>query len=112
EMLCWHDLVERDRRRPWLYRMPLLVSALAEALHDRVIPKIFRIDWQFGLMMLYPWAALLALLLAAFGTGFGLVALLGLAFPAGRPGRCAATSRPSRSPHRCYGSITRRRRTR
>jgi pimeloyl-ACP methyl ester carboxylesterase len=81
EMLCWHDLVERDLQRSWFYRMPLLIAALAEALHDGVIPKIYRIDWQFGLMMLYPWVALLALFAASFGAAYGLVALLALAVP-------------------------------
>jgi hypothetical protein len=81
EMLCWHDLVERDLQRSWFYRMPLLIAALGEALHDRVIPKIYRIDWQFGLMMLYPWAALLALFVAGFGAAYGLVALLALVVP-------------------------------
>ena len=85
EMLCWHDLVERDLRRSWLSRLPLLIAAMIEALRDRVILQVFRIDWQFGLMMLYPWAALFALLLAAFGIGYGAAVLIGLVLPIGIP---------------------------
>ena len=79
EMLCWHDIVHRDLSRSWLSRLPLLIAAMIEALRDRVIVQVFRIDWQFGLMMLYPWAALLALLLGAFGIGYAAATLLGLA---------------------------------
>lgn len=78
-MLCWHDIVHRDLSRSWLSRLPLLIAAMIEALRDRVIVQVFRIDWQFGLMMLYPWAALLALLLGAFGIGYAAATLLGLA---------------------------------
>ena len=77
ELLCWHDLVERDLSRSWLSRLPLLLAAMIEALRDRVIVQVFRIDWQFGLMMLYPWAAMLALLTGALAIGYGIAALLG-----------------------------------
>ena len=85
ELLCWHDLVARDLGRSWLARLPLLIAAMTEALRDRVIVQVFRIDWQFGLMMLYPWASLMALLLAAFGVGYGAVSLLGLGLTIGVP---------------------------
>jgi hypothetical protein len=85
EMLCWHDLVHRDLARSWLYRLPLLLAALVEALRDRVIVRVLRIDWQFGLMMLYPWAALLALLFGTFGVGYGIASLLALLVPLGIP---------------------------
>src|SRR5205823_14543015 len=75
EMLCWHDLVARDLSRSWLSRLPLLLAAMIEALRGRIIVKVFRIDWQFGLMMLYPWAALFALLAASFGIGYAVVLL-------------------------------------
>lgn len=83
EMLCWHDLVHRDLGRSWLFRLPLLLAAMTEALRDRVIVQVFRIDWQFGLMMLYPWVALFALLAVSFGLGYVLASLLGLALPLG-----------------------------
>ena len=81
EMLCWHDLVVRDVKRSWLYRFPLLLAALSEAVYDGMIPKIFRIDWQSGLLMLYPWAALITMLSAALGIGYGLASLVNLVFP-------------------------------
>ena len=85
EMLCWHDIVHRDLSRSWLLRLPLLLAAMVQALRDGVIVKVFRIDWQFGLMMLYPWAALFALLLGAFGIGYAAAALFDLVLPSGLP---------------------------
>jgi len=85
EMLCWHDIVHRDLSRSWLLRLPLLLAAMVQALRDGVIVKVFRIDWQFGLMMLYPWAALFALLLGAVGIGYAAAALFDLVLPTGLP---------------------------
>jgi hypothetical protein len=81
EMLCWHDLVERDLSRSWLSRLPLLLSAMIDALRDRVIVRVFRIDWQFGVMMLYPWAVLLGLLAVSFGIGYAVALLFSAVLP-------------------------------
>ena len=60
EVLRWDDLVKRDFSRGWLSRIPLLAAAMAEALRGGVMQRLFRVNWQFALFVIYPWAALLA----------------------------------------------------
>src|SRR5215475_4789986 len=85
-MLCWDDLVLRDLGRSWFYRLPLLFAALFGALRNRVVDRVFRIDWQFGLMMVYPWAGLFALIFASFSVAYLVALLVGLVLPIGALG--------------------------
>jgi hypothetical protein len=87
EMLCWDDLVLRDVGRRWIYRLPLLFAALIGALCNRVVDRVFRIDWQFGLMMVYPWAGFLALVFASLALAYGVALLADLVVPIGVLGK-------------------------
>jgi hypothetical protein len=83
EVLRWDDLVKRDFSRGWLARIPLLGAAMAEALRGGVMQRLFRVNWQFALFVIYPWAALFAVLGAGFLLGWIAASLLVLALPLG-----------------------------
>src|ERR1051325_5849894 len=69
EVLRWDDLVQRDFSRGWIRRLPLLFGALIEALRGGVIQKLFRLNWHFAAFVIYPWVALVILLLGALLIG-------------------------------------------
>src|SRR2546423_3211689 len=69
EVLLWDDLVHRDFSRGWLVRLPLLFGALIEALRGGVIQKLVRLNWHFAAFVIYPWVALLVLVLGALLIG-------------------------------------------
>ena len=83
QVLRWDDLVKRDFSRGWLSRIPLLAAAMAEALRGGVMQRLFRVNWQFALFVIYPWAALLAVLGGGFLLGWIAASLLALAVPLG-----------------------------
>jgi pimeloyl-ACP methyl ester carboxylesterase len=87
EILRWDDLVKADFNRGWLARIPLLAAAMAEALRGAVVQRLFRVNWQFALFVVYPWAALLAVLGGGFLLGWAGAALLAMALPLGGPVR-------------------------
>jgi hypothetical protein len=69
EILRWDDLVRRDFSRSWLDRIPLLVTCMLGALRDGVIPNLFRLDWHFACLVIFPWVALLSLIVATLAIG-------------------------------------------
>lgn len=83
EILRWDDLVKRDFARSWYRRLPLLAAAMTEALRSAVVQRLFRVNWQFALFVIYPWAALAGFLAAGVLLGFAAAALLSLAWPLG-----------------------------
>jgi hypothetical protein len=83
EVLRWDDLVKRDFARGWLARIPLLAAAMAEALRGGVMQRLFRVNWRFALFVIYPWAALLAVVGGGFLIGWIAASLLALALPLG-----------------------------
>ena len=86
-VLRWDDLVKRDFSRGWLSRIPLLAAAMAEALRGGVMQRLFRVNWQFALFVIYPWAALLAVIGGGFLLGWIAASLLALALPLGETAR-------------------------
>jgi hypothetical protein len=83
EVLRWDDLVKRDFSRGWVARIPLLAAAMAEALRGAVVQRLFRVNWQFALFVIYPWAALLAVIGGGFLLGWIAASLVALALPFG-----------------------------
>ncbi len=81
EVLRWDDLVKRDFARSWVARIPLLAAAIVEALRGAVMQRLFRVNWYFALFVLYPWAALVAVIGAGFLLGYGAASLLDVAAP-------------------------------
>ena len=81
EVLRWDDLVRHDFARGWARRIPLLCAAIGAALHGAVIQRLFRVNWRFALFVVYPWAALLAVISAALVVGYAAVRLTALAIP-------------------------------
>ena len=70
EVLRWDDLVKRDFGRTWRERIPLLFTCMLGALRDGVIPNLFRIDWHFACLVIFPWVALSIVVLAALAVGW------------------------------------------
>jgi hypothetical protein len=87
QVLRWDDLVKRDFGRTWLSRIPLLAAAMAEALRGGVMQRLFRVNWQFALFVIYPWAALLAVIGGGFVLGWAAASLLALVLPLGETAR-------------------------
>jgi hypothetical protein len=81
EVLRWDDLVQRDFARGWLKRVPLLAGAMAEALRSAVVQRLFRLNWHFALFVLYPWAALVAVIGGGFLLGYAAASMLALLVP-------------------------------
>src|SRR5690349_8967392 len=81
EMLSWQDLVRRDLGRTWFDRIPVLVACMLVAVRDRVIVNLFRLDWHFACLVVYPWVSLIALFIAAPLIGYIIACLIGLAVP-------------------------------
>jgi len=81
EVLRWDDLVRRDFARGWSARIPLLAAAMIEALRSAVVPRLFRVNRHFALFVIYPWAALLAVLGGGFLLGYGAASTLALVVP-------------------------------
>jgi pimeloyl-ACP methyl ester carboxylesterase len=87
EILRWDDLVKRDFGRSWFARLPLLAAAMAEALRSAVMQRLFRVNWQFALFVIYPWAALLGFVAGGLLLGYGAACLIALAWPLGAADR-------------------------
>jgi hypothetical protein len=83
QVLRWDDLVKRDFRRGWLARIPLLAAAMTEALRSGVMHHLFRVNWRFATFVIYPWAALLAVIGGGFLLGWAGASLLAIALPLG-----------------------------
>jgi pimeloyl-ACP methyl ester carboxylesterase len=81
EMLRWDDIVKRDFSRSWLERIPDLITCMLGALRDRVITNLFRLDWHFAFFVVYPWIALLVVMVAAPVIGYIIACLIALAVP-------------------------------
>src|SRR5437763_558787 len=81
EVLLWDDLVHRDFSRGWFARLPLLFGALIEALRGGVIQKLVRLNWHFAAFVVYPWVALVVLLLAALLIGAAIAWPIGSCLP-------------------------------
>ena len=52
-----------------------------------VMQRLFRVNWQFALFVIYPWAALLAVIGGGFLLGWIAASLLALALPFGETAR-------------------------
>ncbi|HTV89159.1 MAG TPA: hypothetical protein VME41_09095 [Stellaceae bacterium] len=89
EILLWDDLVKRDFGRSWFARLPLLAAAMSEALRSAVMQRLFRLNWQFALFVIYPWAALCACIVGGLLLGDAVVALLSPAWPLALPAKVA-----------------------
>ncbi len=59
EFLRWDDIVLRDTKRPMWIRLPRSVQCFLEYLSNGTIARIFRANWRFGLLYLYPTAGVL-----------------------------------------------------
>lgn len=81
EVLRWDDLVKRDLSRSWFERTPILLTCMFVALRERYIAKLFRVDWHFACMVVYPWVCLLAVVIGAAAVGCLAAFLIGLAAP-------------------------------
>lgn len=81
EILRWDDLVEGDFRRDWRQRVRNLVFCMAATVRERYLGNLFRLDWHFACLVIFPWLALIAAVAAALGIGGVTTMLIGLAVP-------------------------------
>lgn len=81
EVLRWDDLIRRDLSRNWRKRGPLLLAIILAAWRDAFMTRLFRIDWHFALLLVYPFAALFGILFAAAAAGYGAACLIALVLP-------------------------------
>jgi hypothetical protein len=81
EVLRWDDLIRRDLSRNWRKRGPLFLAMIIESSRDRFMTRLFRMDWHFAALLIYPLVALLAVLCAAIAGGYGVASLIALFLP-------------------------------
>jgi len=70
EVLRWDDIVKRDFSRNWFERIPNLITCMLGVLRDGLLPKLFRLDWHFACLVIFPWVALFSLILPALAIGY------------------------------------------
>jgi len=78
EVLRWDDLIRRDLSRNWRKRGPLFLAMLIASWRDRFMTRLFRMDWHFASLLIYPLVALLGVFCAAIAAGYGIASLLPL----------------------------------
>ncbi|MFE1602471.1 alpha/beta hydrolase [Methylobacterium sp. ID0610] len=86
EVLLWDDLVRQDFRRPLWVTMLLLTAGVLQTTATTQLFRMYRLNWKYGNIILYPFVMTLALVLAAGGIGWfvaGLPTGLGPAANAG-----------------------------
>ncbi len=78
EVLRWDDLIRRDLSRNWRKRGPLFLAMMIASWRDRFMTRLFRMDWHFASLLIYPLVALLGVSCAAIAAGYGIASLLPL----------------------------------
>ena len=86
DVMRWDDIVERDFQRPLLVRLFWLLVGQIDCLFTGLTYRLFKTNWLFACVGLYPFVMVVLLGLAAWGVGWGADRLLGLA---GAPGWAA-----------------------
>ncbi len=81
EVLRWDDLIRRDLSRNWRKRGPLFLAMLIASWRDRFMIRLFRMDWHFASLLIYPFVVLLGVLCAAIAAGYGVACLIALFLP-------------------------------
>lgn len=83
DVLRWDDIVERDFRRPMPICLAWLALSIAHALATGLTMRLFRMNWIFACVTIYPAVMVLALALTAAGLGYAVahVAALWAAWP-------------------------------
>ena len=76
EVLRWDDLIRRDLSRSWRMRGPLFLAMIIASWRDRFMTRLFRMDWHFAALLIYPLVALLGVLSAAIAAGYGAACLI------------------------------------
>jgi pimeloyl-ACP methyl ester carboxylesterase len=70
EVLRWDDIVRGDFSRSHRDRIPLLITCLCGALRDGVVAKLFRLDWHFASLVIFPWVALASVIIVGLAIGY------------------------------------------
>src|SRR5260370_39438295 len=76
EVLRWDDLIRRDLSRNWRKRSPLFLGVIAASWREGYMTRLFRVDWHFASLLIYPFVALLAVFCASIAAGYGVASLL------------------------------------
>lgn len=75
DVLRWDDIVERDFRRPVVLMVALMLVGMADYLVSGVVLRLFRMNWRFGCVIIYPFVMITALAAASLGLGYALTRL-------------------------------------
>lgn len=76
DVLRWDDIVERDFRRPMPVCLAWLALSIVHALATGLTVRLFRFNWIFACVTIYPAVMVLALGLAAAGLGYAVARIL------------------------------------
>ncbi len=71
DVLLWDDLVQADFRRPLLVSMALLTIGILHTFATGKLVRLYRLNWKYGNIILYPFGmtVILAALAGLLGTG-------------------------------------------
>lgn len=85
DVLRWDDLVAADFARPFLSRLTSIAVGTVGAVWTGLAARLFRANWIFASVAVYPYAMVVLLVLVAGGAGllgaWALAALAGLGWP-------------------------------
>src|SRR5258708_589146 len=81
EVLRWDDLIRRDLSRNWQKRGPLFLAMMIASWRDRFMTRLFRMDWHFACLLIYPLVALLGVFCAAIAAGYSAASLIAIFLP-------------------------------
>jgi hypothetical protein len=77
-MLRWDDVIEKDRSRGWLARLPLGVWSFADFTGHGALWRYLRFGWRYAGFFLYPFLLLAILAALAIFAGKALASLSGV----------------------------------
>lgn len=85
EVLRWDDIVDRDFKRSVATRIGLMLVGMVDYLFSGVLVRLFRMNWKFACVIIYPFTMITALGLVAAGLGYAAARVGALLLPAQLP---------------------------
>ncbi len=80
-LLRWDDVIETDRQRSWMSRLPLGLASCIDFIWHGALWRYLRIAWRYAGFFIYPFLVVGLLALAAWLVADGGIGLMGRIFP-------------------------------
>jgi hypothetical protein len=80
-LLRWDDVIEADRQRGWLTRLPLGLASFADFIWHGALWRYLRIAWRYAGFFIYPFLVIGLLAVIALLIADGAIGLLAMVLP-------------------------------